>query len=57
MFRSCWIYPWFWLLIVPVRLMPSPLARAVRNYLRRWRMERNARVRLRGRVAFPREQE
>jgi abequosyltransferase len=34
MFRISWPYPWFWLLIVPVRLIPSGLARIARNYLR-----------------------
>lgn len=40
MLRVCWIYPWFWLLIVPVRLTPRWLARAVRDRLRQWRNAR-----------------
>jgi glycosyltransferase involved in cell wall biosynthesis len=43
MLRTCWMYPWFWLLIVPVRLTPTRLARAVRDRLRQWREQRNAR--------------
>lgn len=42
MLRTCWIYPWFWLLIVPVRLAPVRLMRAIRNRLRRWRERRNS---------------
>lgn len=57
MFRACWAYPWFWLLIVPVRLIPTRLARAVRDRLRRWRTQRNARLELTGRVPIAREQE
>lgn len=57
MFRACCAYPWFWLLIVPVRLMPTRLARMVRDRLRRWREQRNARVELSGRVPIAREQE
>lgn len=33
-FRTAWPYPWFWLLIVPVRLIPSRFARIARDYLR-----------------------
>jgi abequosyltransferase len=44
MLRVCWIYPWFWLLIVPVRLTPWRLARAFRDRLRQWREGRNARL-------------
>jgi glycosyltransferase involved in cell wall biosynthesis len=42
--RTCWMYPWFWLLIVPVRWAPPPLARAIRDRLRRGRERRNARL-------------
>lgn len=44
MLRTSWAFPWFWLLIVPVRLVPSRLARTVRDWLRRWRGHRNARL-------------
>ena len=48
MLRTCWAYPWFWLLVVPVRLMPSRLVRAVRDYLVRSRTQRNERSELGG---------
>lgn len=41
MLRTCWMYPWFWLLIVPVRLAPVRVTRAFRDRLRRWRERRN----------------
>jgi abequosyltransferase len=44
MLRIGWAYPWFWLLIVPVRLVPSRLARAVRDSLRGRRERRNSRL-------------
>ena len=44
MLRTCWMYPAFWLFVVPVRLAPPRLARAVRDRLRRWRGRRNARL-------------
>jgi glycosyltransferase involved in cell wall biosynthesis len=44
MLRTCWIYPWFWLLVVPVRVAPARLTRTLRDHLRRWRESRNARL-------------
>lgn len=41
MFEVCWMYPAFWLVLVPVRLAPSWLVRSVRNVLRGWRQRRN----------------
>ncbi|HKV05093.1 MAG TPA: glycosyltransferase family 2 protein [Candidatus Acidoferrales bacterium] len=48
MLRTCWPYPWFWLLVVPVRLSPSWLVRAVRRRLRDRRERRNADLASRG---------
>jgi FkbM family methyltransferase len=41
MLGTCWKYPWFWLLIFPVRLVPPGILRIVRNRLRQWRDDRN----------------
>lgn len=57
MFRTCWMYPWFWLLIVPMRLVPSRVVRTFRDYLRRKREQHNARVPLHGSAPVAREQE
>lgn len=38
--QTCWMYPWFWLLLLPVRLTPVGLARAVRDALRARRRAR-----------------
>lgn len=38
--RTCWMYPWFWLLLVPLRFVPRVLAVWVRGkarVLRAWR--------------------
>jgi len=56
MLRACWAYPWFWILIVPVRLIPSRLARAARDSLQQRRAQQNARAGLRGRAPVAREQ-
>jgi O-antigen biosynthesis alpha-1,3-abequosyltransferase len=53
MLRTCWAYPWFWLLIVPVRLCPGSLARTVRDALRERRARRSTKVE----SAWPRRQE
>jgi abequosyltransferase len=42
--RTCWMYPWFWLLIVPFRFMPRSLALALRGRLRLLRARRNDRL-------------
>lgn len=42
MFRTCWMYPAFWLLVVPVRVAPQSMIRAVRNKLRELRAKQNA---------------
>ena len=44
MLRTCWKYPWFWLLIFPLALVPARLVRALRDALRRRRESRNARL-------------
>jgi FkbM family methyltransferase len=41
MLRTCWMHPAFWLFVVPVRLAPPRLARAVRDCFRQWRERRN----------------
>ncbi|HKN62218.1 MAG TPA: FkbM family methyltransferase [Candidatus Acidoferrales bacterium] len=41
MLRICWMYPWFWWLIVPVRFAPSRLVRAIRDRLLARRHARN----------------
>ncbi len=41
MLRASWAYPWFWLLIAPLRFVPSQLVRVIRNYLRGHRDRRN----------------
>jgi FkbM family methyltransferase len=41
MCRACWMYPAFWLLLLPVRLAPRWLVRAIRNRLRESRDRRN----------------
>ncbi len=41
--RTCWKYPWFWLLVVPLRLVPRWLAVALRKRLRSLRAWRNER--------------
>ncbi len=41
---TCWKYPWFWLLIVPLRYTPRWLAVAFRNRLRALRTWRNSRL-------------
>lgn len=44
MLQACWMYPWFWLLIAPVRLVPACLIRVAHNYLRGRRERRNRRA-------------
>jgi len=39
--RACWMYPAFWLLLVPARLAPRRLVRGIRNLLRDRRNKRN----------------
>ncbi len=41
--RTCWKYPWFWLLVVPLWFTPRRLAVALRKRLRSLRSWRNAR--------------
>jgi FkbM family methyltransferase len=41
MFDACWMYPAFWLLVVPARFTPRWLVRGVRNRMRRWRQRCN----------------
>jgi len=41
MLRTCWTYPAFWLLLMPTRLAPPRLVRAVRDRLRDQRARRN----------------
>lgn len=43
MLRTCWMYPAFWLLVVPVRIAPRSLIHLLRNRLRHWRASRNGR--------------
>jgi glycosyltransferase involved in cell wall biosynthesis len=43
MLRTCWLYPAFWLLLVPGRVAPRSLIRTLRNWLRYWRTSRNGR--------------
>ena len=43
MCRAGWMVPAFWLLLVPVRLAPRWLVRAVRNRMRNWRDNHNGR--------------
>ena len=40
MLRACWMYPPFWLLVVPARFAPRWLVRGVRNLLRKRRQAR-----------------
>ncbi len=42
--RTCWKYPWFWLLVLPLRYAPPPFLRALRVGLRRLRGWRSARL-------------
>jgi glycosyltransferase involved in cell wall biosynthesis len=42
--RAFWMCPSLWFLLLPVRMVPPRLARAVRDSLRRWRERRNARL-------------
>jgi glycosyltransferase involved in cell wall biosynthesis len=44
MLRTCWIYPWFWMLIAPLRFLPPPVARVVRDRLRSRRGHRNRKL-------------
>ncbi len=44
MLRIGWKYPWFWMLIVPLRFTPRRLAVALRNEVRSFRAWRNARL-------------
>jgi abequosyltransferase len=44
MLATCYPYPWFWLLVVPVRLAPVRLVRFIRDRLRKFRERRNASV-------------
>ncbi len=44
LFRTCWKYPWFWLLVLPLRYAPPPFLRALRAGLRRLRAWRSARL-------------
>lgn len=41
MFRACWSFPWFWLLLVPVRFCPPGILRALRDMLRGRRVRRS----------------
>ncbi|HUJ32849.1 MAG TPA: glycosyltransferase [Candidatus Acidoferrum sp.] len=43
MFETCWMYPAFWLFLIPARVAPQWIVRAVRNQLRAWRQKRSAR--------------
>jgi FkbM family methyltransferase len=45
MWRACWIYPAFWLLLLPARWAPPKLLRALRQGLREWRAWRIQRER------------
>ena len=42
--RVCWKYPWFWLLVVPARLCPPRVARALRDALRTRRARQSKRI-------------
>lgn len=51
MLRTCWMYPWFWALIAPLRVIPTGFTRAVRDRLRDRRGRRNQERTSAGRVA------
>lgn len=42
--RAFWMCPSLWFLLIPARIAPPRLARAVRESLRQWRERRNARL-------------
>jgi len=50
MLRTCWMYPWFWALIAPLRVIPAGFTRAVRDRLRSRRARRNQESASAGRV-------